>query len=433
MEKETVFGELRRYMLLNVLGMAGLSCYILADTFFVSSGLGADGLTALNLAIPVYSFIHGCGLMLGMGGATKYAIFRGQKVSENAKQVFMNTMTVAAVPSVLFVAAGLFCPEALAGLLGADDTVLEMTKTYLNVLLLFSPAFIFNEILLCFVRNDGSPRLAMTAMLCGSLSNIVLDYIFIFPFRLGIFGAVLATGVSPVIGMATLSRHWKQETCGLGFGFRKPGLLFTLQTLALGLPSLISEMASGIVMIVFNFLILRLEGNIGVAAYGIIANLSLVVTAVYTGMAQGMQPVLSRAYGRGNRGEMKQILYETWKMMLIVSGGIYLALFLTAGPITAVFNKEGNLFLKNLAVPGLRLCFTAIPFAGFNIILSVFFTSAGQAAPAQMISVLRGIVFIIPAAFFLAAAAGMTGVWLALPVSEAVVCALGGVYYLRNR
>lgn len=432
-ENKTVFDELRRYVAFNVLGMAGLSCYILADTFFVSFGLGADGLTALNLAIPVYSLIHGCALMLGMGGATKYAVFRGQRAFKNAERVFMNTVLAAAVSAIFFAAAGLLCSKTLAGLLGADDTIFAMTEIYLRVLLLFSPAFIFNEVLLCFVRNDGGPRLAMAAMLCGSLSNIVLDYMFIFPLHMGIFGAVLATGFSPVIGMAILSRHWQQEACGLNFRLQKPELLLTLQTLALGLPSLVTEVASGVVMIIFNFLILGLEGNIGVAAYGIIANLSLVVTAVYTGMAQGMQPVLSRSYGRGSRGEMRQILYETWKMMLIVSCAIYLALFLLAEPITAGFNKEGNPCLRELAVPGLKLYFTALPFAGFNIILSAFFTSAEQAAPAQMISVLRGIVLIIPAAFLLAAAAGMTGVWLALPAVEAAVCLLGGMYYLQNR
>ncbi len=207
-ENKTVFDELRRYVAFNVLGMAGLSCYILADTFFVSFGLGADGLTALNLAIPVYSLIHGCALMLGMGGATKYAVFRGQRAFKNAERVFMNTVLAAAVSAIFFAAAGLLCSKTLAGLLGADDTIFAMTEIYLRVLLLFSPAFIFNEVLLCFVRNDGGPRLAMAAMLCGSLSNIVLDYMFIFPLHMGIFGAVLATGFSPVIGMAILSRHW---------------------------------------------------------------------------------------------------------------------------------------------------------------------------------------------------------------------------------
>ena len=254
-ENKTVFDELRRYVAFNVLGMAGLSCYILADTFFVSFGLGADGLTALNLAIPVYSLIHGCALMLGMGGATKYAVFRGQRAFKNAERVFMNTVLAAAVSAIFFAAAGLLCSKTLAGLLGADDTIFAMTEIYLRVLLLFSPAFIFNEVLLCFVRNDGGPRLAMAAMLCGSLSNIVLDYMFIFPLHMGIFGAVLATGFSPVIGMAILSRHWQQEACGLNFRLQKPELLLTLQTLALGLPSLVTEVASGVVMIIFNFLI----------------------------------------------------------------------------------------------------------------------------------------------------------------------------------
>ena len=133
-ENKTVFDELRRYVAFNVLGMAGLSCYILADTFFVSFGLGADGLTALNLAIPVYSLIHGCALMLGMGGATKYAVFRGQRAFKNAERVFMNTVLAAAVSAIFFAAAGLLCYKTLAGLLGADDTIFAMTEKTLSTI-----------------------------------------------------------------------------------------------------------------------------------------------------------------------------------------------------------------------------------------------------------------------------------------------------------
>ena len=213
MREKTLLKEFFRYVSQNVLGMIGLSCYILADTFFIARGLGTKGLTALNLAIPVYSFVNGCGLMLGMGGATKYSIFRGKKEDKKGNQIFFHAVAFALVFAAVFMLTGIFLSDRLALVLGADREVFDMTRVYLRVILLFSPAFIFNDIFVCFVRNDGNPKLSMIAMLLGSFSNIILDYIFIFPLNLGILGAVLATGFAPVISMCILSKHLRSEDC----------------------------------------------------------------------------------------------------------------------------------------------------------------------------------------------------------------------------
>lgn len=140
--------------------------------------------------------------------------------------------------------------------------------------------------LICFVRNDGNPQLAMAATITGSISNIILDYIFIFPCRMGIFGAVFATGLAPAIGILVMAPHWlKKEK---GFHVTATGLNARIAAinLSLGFPSLLGQLSSGIVMIVFNFLILGLTGNTGVAAYGVVANISLVVVSIFTGIAQ---------------------------------------------------------------------------------------------------------------------------------------------------
>lgn len=194
----------------------------------------------------------------------------------------------------------MFFFRAITSLLGADAAVYDMTETYLKVILIFAPAFLMNNLILCFVRNDGSPQLAMTAMIAGSLSNIVLDWLFIFPCGMGIFGAVFATGLAPVISLIILSVHFIKRKNGFMLKKIRPEARFILAVLSGGLPSLITEWSSGIVMIVFNSIMLGLEGNTGVAAYGVIANLSLVVIAIYTGIAQGIQPLIKQ--GLRHRG-----------------------------------------------------------------------------------------------------------------------------------
>lgn len=431
MKHHSCLKEFAQYSWLSVLGMLGVSCYILADTFFISKGLGTNGLAALNLALPVYNFVHGTGLMLGMGGATKFSICKSQKDFKTMNLLFSNTMYASVFFSVIFVISGLFLSKPLAALLGADADILSLTDTYLKWLLIFAPAFILNAVLLCFVRNDGNPQLSMYAMLVGSMSNIVLDYLFIFPLQLGMLGAILATCLSPVISILVMSPHWlgrKKQ-----FHFVKAGLHWNIirLELSLGFPSLISQLSSGIVMIIFNALILNLQGNTGVAAYGVIANISLVVIAVYTGIAQGIQPLFSQYYGIKNIKNLTQILRYAMITMLMISCGLYLLLFLFAAPVSNIFNSEHNARLQEIAMEGLKLYFTSAAFTGFNIIIATFFASIEKTVPAHMISLLRGLFLIVPMAFLLSALWGMTGIWLTCPVTELLVALTGLELYHR--
>lgn len=433
MRNTSCFRDFVRYSSLNVLGMLGLSCYILADTFFVSKGLGTNGLAALNLAIPIYSFIHGTGLMIGMGAGTIFSIQRSRNNSKSINKIFTNAIYFATFFALLFVAVGLFFSDLVVGYLGADESVYAMTQTYIQVILLFAPAFLLNNVLLCFVRNDGAPQYAMAAMIGGSLSNIVLDYLFIFPCKMGIFGAVFATGLAPIISMMILSPHFFRKRNRFHFSKSRVSVKLLGDIFSCGVPSLITELSSGIVIIVFNGIILSLQGNVGIAAYGIIANLSLVVIAIYTGIAQGIQPLISSNYGAGNLKNVHSVLKYALITMLMISGIIVASVWLGADPIAAIFNSEQNELLQTIAMQGLRLYFIACPFVGFNVIISVYFTSTEYARPAHILSLMRGFIVIIPMAFALSKLMGMTGVWWAFPATEFMVAIVGIVLFLLSR
>ncbi len=421
------FSEFIRYASLNILGMLGLSCYILADTFFIANRLGADGLAALNLAIPVYSLIHGCGLMIGMGGSTRYAILRSRNSEGDACTVFTHALYLWGVCSVLFVLCGLVASGAIAALLGAQGRIFTMSRTYLQMLLLFSPAFLLNDILLGFVRSDGAPQLVMAAMLTGSFSNILLDYVLIYTADLGIFGAVLATCLAPLISMAVLSVFFLQKRHHFRPVRRRPSVRSGAKLLVTGFPSLAAELSSGVVMIAFNFLMLEFSGSTGVATYGVIANISLVVIAVFTGMAQGIQPVLSRYFGAGERRRLRFVLrcalWSTVLLSVLLTGGILLA----ADPIAAAFNAQEDPTLQQLAVQGLRLYFLGTLPAGVNLVLCAYCASAERSRAGNAISVLRGFLLILPLAFLLSAAADLTGLWLAFPLTELLTLVLAAV------
>ena len=168
-----------KYICLSILGEMAISFYILADTFFIAQGIGDKGLTALNLAIPVFNFIYGIGLMLGIGSGIRLSILKIDNKHDEINQVFDHTVLLGLIIGILFMITGLLYSPSIARLLGANDAVLKDTVTYLRTIMIFTPAFIFNNTLNALVRNDNNPALATTAMIVASLMNVALDYIFI--------------------------------------------------------------------------------------------------------------------------------------------------------------------------------------------------------------------------------------------------------------
>lgn len=414
-----------KYVSLNILGMTALSLYILADTYFVAQGVGSDGLAALNIAIPVFSLIVGTGLMIGMGGATRFSISR-------TDTIFTRALCFGIIASVVYFICGITIPGQISSLLGADGEVFELTRIYIQILLLFSPMFIFNNIITCFVRNDGDPKLSMAATVLGTVTNIIFDYILVFPLQLGITGAVLATGFSPLVSLLILLVHFfkKSNTLKLKKVFLTLRALKDIATL--GISSLITELSSGIVILIFNMIILNIEGNLGVAAYGIVANIAIVVNAIFTGIAQGSQPIISRSYGEGNGGNAKTILKYGIITALVFSAAVYTVTFIFAEPIVKAFDNENNQRLLEIAAVGLRIYFISIFFSGINVLCSSYFSSIDRPKNGFIISILRSVAVIIPSAFLLSYLFGLTGVWMSIAVSEFIVCSVSVLLLKRK-
>jgi len=422
-----------QYVSLNVLGALGLSGYILADTLFVAHRLGTDGLAALNLAISVFGLINGLGLMLGIGGATRYAICRTQGDGVRADRAFSRALACGGTLGGLLALAGLLWAVPLARLLGAEGAILPMCSVYLRTVLLFAPCFLLNHILTAFVRNDGNPKLAMAAMLLGSLSNIVLDYVFLYPMDMGIFGAALATGIAPVVGLCVSSLHILTRRTRLPprpppprrsrFRLRpfRPALRPLADLAGLGSAAFLNECSSGLVLVVFNLLTLRLAGTLGVAAYGIVANLALMALALFTGVNQGVQPLVSLAHGRGEAAGVRTLCRMALGLALCAGLCMAALAFFAAGPLVSLFNRDGDPALQQMAEQGLRLYFLGFPFAGLNLVTASFLGAAEHPSRSLRLSLLRGFVAIVAAALLLAALLGLTGVWLAFPAAEGAV------------
>ena len=419
----SIYMQFTRYVSQNILGMIGLSAYVLADTFFISQAEGSRGITALNLVLPVYSLIFAIGAMIGTGSATRFKIHRARQEA-CADTYFSNAIAFSLLFSLIFMAVGICIPDKLVALLGGNEEIVAVGTSYTRIFMSFAPFFMWNHIFNAFVRNDNAPSLAMVATLFSSLFNIVMDYILMFPLKMGMRGAALATAISPIVGICICSFHFLSRDNSIRFRVTMPSIRRLIQSCQLGVAAFVGEISSGVITMVFNFLILGLAGNVGVAAYGVVANTAIVATSIFNGVAQGAQPLLSDFYGKGSRKSVKKVFFLSAGTALALSILVVLFAHLSAEAITEVFNQEQNVQMAGYAVTGMKLYFIGYLFAGFNIIGTGFLSATEKARWAFVTSILRGFIAITVFAFLLSVLFGMTGVWLAFPASECLTAVI---------
>ena len=434
--EERVGRRFGRYTSLSVLSMLGLAVYYLTDTFFVANKVGTLGLAALNFSIPIYSALNGLGLLLGVGGATMFTIHKSRGETEKGNVVYSNIIVLAVCLSIVGVALGWFMPSQIAALLGSSGVVHEMSTTYLRVLMTFTPCFFFSNILIAFMRNDNAPLFSTICMVIGTVTNIVLDYVFMYPLEMGIFGAALATGVSPLVGMVmalVLYVFRKKATFHLVRCRLQPRLM--LWCCALGTSSFIGEVSSAVVTLVSNNAIVHLAGDVGVAAYGIIANISFAMLAVFIGIAQGGQPLMSDYYARDMRREEGKTLRLCLISAVVLGVFSWVAALLFAPQITALFNSEHDAVLKSIAVSGLHIYCAGFVLAGVNTVFSQALAAVEQPRQSMVISLSRGLVVIVAFVLLFAQLWGVTGVWMAFPATEILtfVLALAIYFHFKRR
>ena len=396
--------------------------------------MGSEGLTALNLSLPVFNFINGFGLMLGIGGGSKFSMLYCRTERKETDAIYTSAFAAILAIGLLFEILGIFFSKQVTHLLGADASIFHMSQSYIKTILLFSPAFLMNNLMACFMRNDSAPRLAMLGMLSGSLVNVILDYVFIFRFDMGMRGAALATCISPFISMGVMSIHFITGWNAFSLRLMVPSLSTIKEIVSLGLHSFFSEVSGGIVIMIFNFVIYRISGNTGIAAYGVIANIAIIFTAIYAGIASGIQPLMCRYHGRSDTSAIRYVLRLALRTAVIFSVFAYTAIFFGTSYIVGVFNSNGSSMLKSIAETGLREYFLFMPFMGANTILSVYFTSKEMPKQAQLISLMRGTILIIPLAFIAYVLRSMTGVWLTVPIAEIITTLVGmSILLIHNR
>lgn len=421
-----------KYLIPSVGGMLGVSLYVLGDTMIVGRGIGSTGLAALNISIPMINVFHGLGLLFGMGASTAISISRGKGDEKQVNNIFSIAILVSLLIGLCITLVRVFFLDELSLFLGASKNTFEMSTGYLGILMTFSPLFILNYALNVLVRNDGNPNLSMWAMLTGTIVNVILDYIFIFIFKWGMKGAALATCMSPLLSLFIQSFHFIMGKNKMRLVRIKAKFKVLKRIVANGFASFVIEFSSGIVIFIFNKVILGITGDIGVSAYSIIANLSLIATAIFTGVGQSIQPIISVNFG----AEKMDRVYKAGKFAIYTSTIIgiifYLSGLLVPEFLVSIFSK-GNEQLLNLTIKGIRIYFIAFIFMGINIVLTSYLQSKEYARASMIVSLLRGFILIVIFLLILSNIFGITGVWMTLPLVEFTTIIIAIIVFKHSR
>lgn len=408
--------KLRKFILPSILATVGASSYTLADIFFVSKAAGENGLAAMNLIAPIFALIYAISSMVGIGAATRYSIQKNR--NEPCDDYFSNAIFSSLLICLPFLLVGLLCPEILLKLLGADAAIVDIGTAYVRIILCFAPFFMFNTIIVAFVRNDGAPKIAMCATLLSCLFNIVFDYILMFPLNLGLIGAALATGCSPIISIGICLIHLLSRKNTIKFTWKAPSPKRFISSCQLGVAAFVEQISGGITTLVLNFILLGLAGNTAVAAYGIISNVAILGSSMLNGVSQGLQPVASEATGKADEEAKKHILKHSLLIGSIIALSLLGIIFVFAAPIVDLFNSEQAAGLASLANTGIKLYFIGFLFASANIIRAGYFSAIDKSLQSTIIAISRGFVAIVIFAFLLSKVFGIVGSWLAFPAAE---------------
>jgi len=417
MENSSLFKTFSKYVGMNLIGLVTSTIVILVDYIFVSMTMGADGLAAVTFAVPVYTIVMAIGMMLGVGGGAKYAEHSAKGEQEQANGYFTLSIKSAFIIAIPIVLIGIFLVNPISGLLGADGHMRDLVASYVRVVLLGSPIMLLHFTLTSFERNDGSPKIAMITGVIASVMNIIMDYVFIIALDLGAGGVAGATVVAMTcaIGFLTIYR-WRKKA-----NYRFVRTRLAIKRLAsmyvIGGPNLLSTLLYSFLTITFNLILYRVSGNIGVAAFGIITTFAFMIQMFFTGIGQGMQPIASYFYGKGNCVKLKSIANYAIIANTILAVIVIAVINIFATGLVSIFNPEQNAELAQLTDTGLRIYFIAfLPF-GITNIVTLFLSVTSSPTYGLVAAFLQGGGIAIPLVLILSRLFGITAIWATYPVA----------------
>lgn len=419
------------YLIPAVCSTLVTSVYLLVDTLIIGQGVGALGISALNIFMPFFLLFNGIGLLFGIGSGILISAEDGMGNKKKANQYFATGFVSILSIAIILGLIWNYYLESLCVILGANSDTIDLVLEYGKCIMAFAPVFMMSNYFAPIVRNMKNPKLVMCAVLTGSVLNVILDYVFVFPMNMGMFGAAAATVIGSATTLLVLSTHFIKKQNRVKINKETISLNLLAPILKCGFSSLIMEVANGFVIFIFNIQILKYIGNNGIVVYGIISNCVLVGLALFNGVAQAAQPIIATNFGAGLNARVKKVLKYAMITTAIIGFSLFAVVFLFTGQVIQVFVKA-NAEILAVGIPALRIYLSAFCIMNINILVSSYFQSVGKEKVSIYISIIRGFLLNIVLAFVLPSVLPATILWAVVPLSELITLIFIAFYAKRS-
>ena len=419
-----------RYVLPSLGAMVLFSSYTVIDGIFVAKGVSDLALAAVNLSLPFINILSGVSVLLTMGTSTLCAFALGSGEHEKAEEIFTQTVAVILAVSVVITVLVCFFAEPLAYLLGARELTIGYASQYLHIVCLFSVCFLLSYCLEVMVKVDGRPILAVIGVAISAVVHVGLDYVFIFHLGWEVRGSALATGLAQLGSLVFFLGYFLSGKSNLRFRRFPLHLEYLKKILPLGVADCSIEFMLGFLTLVYNHVILKTMGEAALPIYAVIAYITLIVSMIMQGIAQGMMPLVSLAVGHGDRAAVKTFFRQCMVTIAAAAVLVEAVCQLAPGGVVSLLLEGGNSLFPQ-AVAALRQYAVSYLFAGFSIALAGYFAALGRGAASVIQSIGRGFVLLPGALLAVMALTGGTGIWWAALLGEALSLGLG-IFLLRR-
>lgn len=427
------YKKLLKFTFPTIIMMIFTSIYGIVDGIFVSNVVGSDSFAAVNLIMPLIMLVGSIGFMIGTGGSALVSKTLGENKSKQANEYFSMLIYFLTGFGVVISIIGFVLIRPMAELLGADAKIIEDCVTYGKVLMIMMVPFLLQNAFQSFLVVAEKPAFGLSISIMAGITNMTLDFLFIYALKGGVFGAALATGISQIIGcVVPIIYFLKRDSKPLRLVKCRLNGRALCKSCLNGSSEMLTNLSMSLVNMLYNMQLIKFIGSDGIVAYGIIMYVSFIFVGTYLGYSIGVAPIIGYHYGAGNTSELKNLLKKS--LILTATAAIVLtalAEFLAPmlGRIFVSYDKN----LLTMTIHAIRLFSLAYIIQGFNIFASSFFTALNNGLVSAIISFMRTLVFQLIMIFLLPNIIGIDGIWLSVVAAEVLSLIISAFYFIKNR
>ena len=428
------YKKLLRFTFPSIVMMLFTSIYVIADGYFVSNYCGKTALASVNFAYPVLMILGSIGFMFGTGGSAIISKKLGEKMEEEANNIFSFIVIFSFLLGVILTVLGLLFMERVAFLMGARGELLALTTIYGKIILSCLPSYILQYEFQCLFVTANKPKLGLYVTIAAGVSNILLDWFLICIMHTGVEGGAIATAISQVVGGVIPLIYFMRKNSSLlrlKLSFKWDGKSL-LKTITNGSSEFMGNISMSIVGAIYNLQLLKYAGEDGLAVYAVIMYVNIVFMSLFIGYSVGSAPIISYNYGAKDTEHLKSIVKKSFVIISIGSFSMLILSFILARPLGLIFVSYDKALL-DYTVHAFKLYSISFLFCGFSIFTSSLFTALNNGLISALISFSRTLFFQVLAVLLIPYILGTDGIWISTAAAEALAVVFSLSFVLTNK